>query len=116
MTLDATKTAASTDQQPGSIFSETFTGWMLSVLSLDADFGKSGITEDTEGWLKWLMAGGTRPRLNKRSTAAVAKLRDNICAALDQALAGRQLNFHDTDHWNLVERATRPFPGNVPLV
>jgi hypothetical protein len=116
MTLDATTTIVPTDRRPGSIFTETFTGWMISVASMTADLGKPGVNDDVEGWLKWLMRGGTRPRLNKRSAAVVVLLRNNICAALDQAMDDRQLNFHNVDHWELVERATRPFPGNVPLV
>jgi hypothetical protein len=117
MALDATTTATtpSFTTLPGSGSYADLLGMIGSLVN----FELPGVQEDVKRWLSWTLAGGTRPKLTKRTTCAngingYATTQDAVCAVLDRYAGG--IDWDNPDHFKLIERATRPLPGTTPLV
>ncbi len=121
MTLSAavSTTTTTTDDLPDFADETTFSEDVLATIGKLVNMDLRGVRTDVDRWVTWTLVGGLRPRANKRATDAGGKnairiTQDQICAALEPYYD--RLDMTSRTHFELLERATRPLPGNVPLM
>jgi hypothetical protein len=108
-----------TGELPDFADDTAFAESVLAAIDTLVNLDLRGVRADVDKWITWALAGGYRPRMNKRATNADGKhairiTQDQICAALEPYYD--QLDMANRIHFELLERTTRPLADTVPLV